>query len=123
LTKKKNATARWLAKKMESNTFRAAYEKAGKEIDAIDTFMRLVDERRLALGVTKADLARKIGQNETSLRRLLTSGGNPTLKTMLELAGELGLTLTLAPRADMATPPSPTLKPKALKSAERELTA
>lgn len=112
MTKKQNASARWLAKKMESDTFRAAYEQAGKEIDAIDTFMRLVDERRLELGVTKAALARRIGQNETSLRRLLTSGGNPTLKTMLELASELGLTLTLAPREDTPAPPSAAAKVK-----------
>ena len=92
---KQNATARWLAKKMDDKTFRDAYEQAGKEIDAIDTFIRLVDDRRIERGLSKAELARQIGQNAASLNRLLTSGGNPTLRTMLDLAEKLGLTLTL----------------------------
>ncbi len=52
--------------------------------------------------MTRAALARRIGQSESAIRRLLASGGNPTLKTMLELADELGLVVTLVPRPNFS---------------------
>ncbi len=68
-------------------------------IDAVDGILRRLDEEREQQGLSKADLARLADKKESFVRRLLTSSGsNPTLETVVALAHELDLEVTLQKR-------------------------
>lgn len=73
------AGERWLAKKMKDPIFAAEFKKARDEVDVVDGFIRTLDARRTEIGMSKEELARRVSQNSSALRRLLTSGGNPSL--------------------------------------------
>jgi len=45
---------------MKDPKFRAAYERATQEIEQTDRVIRALDELRIDLGVSKAELARRI---------------------------------------------------------------
>jgi DNA-binding phage protein len=95
---KKSAFDRFVSEEMQSPSFAAAYGRAGAEIAAIDDLIRGVEVARLELGMTKADLARKISTTPEAMRRLLTSGdANPTLRTVLDVLAAVGLRLSLTP--------------------------
>ena len=108
--KKQTAGQRWLAKRMESPTLAAELKKARAEVDAVDALIRALDERRTELGMSKEDLARRVSQNPSSLRRLLTSGGNPSLMTVMEIAEAIGMVVRLEERP---TPPAKSRRSKA----------
>ena len=68
-------------------------------IDAIDRILRSLDEARERQGITKGELARLADKKESFVRRLLTgTDQNPTLDTVIALAHELDLTVTLQSR-------------------------
>jgi DNA-binding phage protein len=93
---RKTAFDRYVDEQMKSPTFAAEYARVGAEIRAVDDLIRAVDDTRVALGMTKADLARKISTTPEAVRRLLTSGdANPTLKTILDVLEALGLRLAV----------------------------
>jgi DNA-binding phage protein len=117
VAKKMSASEHWLAKKMESPAFRAEFEKSRRETDAVDALIRTMDERRDSLGISKTELARRVGHNEAAVRRLLTAGGNPTLATVVEILMALGLVLKVEEAAPLPTP-SPT-KPSRSKAKPR----
>jgi ribosome-binding protein aMBF1 (putative translation factor) len=117
--KKQTAGQRWLAKRMENPEFAAEFKKSRAEIDIVDGFIRALDERRTELGMSKGELALRVSQNPSALRRLLTSGGNPSLKTALELADAVGLVVRLEPVKATLTSP----KPRTPKSARRPANA
>ena len=54
--------------------------------------------RRLALGLSHADIAGRSGLTERSVRNVLGAGANPQLSSLLALVDALGLELQLAPR-------------------------
>lgn len=121
VAKKMSASEHWLAKKMESPAFRAEFEKSRRETDAVDALIRTMDERRDSLGISKTELARRVGHNEAAVRRLLTAGGNPTLATVVEILMALGLVLKVEEAAPLPAPlptPSPT-KPSRSKAKPR----
>jgi DNA-binding phage protein len=90
---------RYLAKKLDDSEYRAAYEQAKERIDKIDIVIRALDERRAELNLTKADLARLAGVKPEAIRRLFSSEHpNPTLSTLIALAGALDLELRPQPR-------------------------
>ncbi|MGB0872695.1 MAG: helix-turn-helix domain-containing protein [Solirubrobacterales bacterium] len=60
--------------------------------------IREIESERRRRGVSKADLARKIGKQPAAVRRLLTTECNPELYTLIELADALGLHVTLSRR-------------------------
>ena len=95
---KQTAGQRWLAKKMESPSFAGDFKAARAEVDAVDQFIRAIDAQREELGFSKEELAQKVSQNPSSLRRLLSSGGNPTLKNVIELAEAVGLVVKIEPK-------------------------
>ena len=117
VAKKMSASERWLAKKMESPVFRAEFEQSRRETDAVDALIRTMDERRDSLGISKTELARRVGHNEAAVRRLLTAGGNPTLATVVEILSALGLVLKVEEAAPL--PPSAPTKPSRSKSKPR----
>lgn len=74
-----------------------AVERA--RIDAVDSILRQLDAERERQGLSKAELARLADKKESFVRRLLTSGdSNPTLETVVALAHELELEVTLQRR-------------------------
>ncbi len=89
---------RMLAARMEDPEFRAGYERARREIDQVDSVIRQLDGLREEAGLTKAELARHIGRDPSSIRRLFTAKGNPELTLVASIAEDLGADLRVVPR-------------------------
>jgi DNA-binding phage protein len=90
---------RYLASRLDDSEYRAAYEQAKERIDQIDWVIRALDKRRTELNLTKADLARRAGVKPEAIRRLFSAEKpNPTLSTLVALAGALDLELRTEPR-------------------------
>jgi DNA-binding phage protein len=95
---RKTAFDRYVDEQKKSPSFAAEYERVGAEILAVDDLIRLIDAERVDLGMSKADLARKVSTTPAAMRRLLTSGeANPTITTVLDVLAAVGLRLTLLP--------------------------
>ena len=89
---------RYLKSRREDPDYDRAYLSARRRIDQIDTIIRALDERRCDLDLTKAELARRAGLRAEVIRRLFSSESpNPTLSTIVALAGALELELTAEP--------------------------
>jgi DNA-binding phage protein len=90
---------RYLATRLKDPDYRVAYEEARERIDQIDGLIRALDERRAELNLSKADLARRAGVKPEAIRRLFSAERpNPTLATLVALAGALDLELRPEPR-------------------------
>jgi DNA-binding phage protein len=90
---------RRLAERMEDPEFRAEFERVSREIRAIDAIVNMLDSLRASQGLTKAELAREIGKNPASVRRLLTAQSNPELRTVVAMADALDADLVIVPRS------------------------
>lgn len=90
---------RRLAERLKSPEFRAEYEHSQAEIAQIDAIMRTLDNLRKEAGFSKADLARGIGKNPASVRRLFTAQVNPELKTIAALAYALNAEVRIVSKA------------------------
>lgn len=77
--------------------FRERYERSRREIDLIDSVIRQLDHLREEAGLSKAELARMIGRNPSSIRRLFTQRSNPELALVASIAAELGAELKVVP--------------------------
>lgn len=83
---------------MKDPEFRDAYERARSRIDAIDRVINELDSVRERQGLSKAELARRIGVSDAVIRRLFSADErNPTMKTIVEVADVLGLELRVTP--------------------------
>lgn len=90
---------RYLAARLSDPEYRTAYDAARSRIDQIDAVLRVLDERRAALHLTKAELGRRAGIKPAAIRRLFSAQRpNPTLDTIVALAGVLDLEIRPAPR-------------------------
>lgn len=69
-----------------------------RQIDMVDELMLGIDDRRIELGMSKAELARRVDRDASSIRRLFTSGGNPEITLVAALAEAVGMRITLRPR-------------------------
>lgn len=70
------------------------YDAARRRIDQIDRLVQALDEHREALGMTKAELARRADLAPEAVRRLFSADSpNPTISTLAALADTLGLEL------------------------------
>ena len=75
------------------------YERARRSALLTHQLLQLIDAEREKAGLTKAELASRIGTNPSAVRRLLTSGtSNPTLRTTLSLLDVLGLEVSVKPK-------------------------
>jgi ribosome-binding protein aMBF1 (putative translation factor) len=82
---------RRLAQRMRDPEFREAYDRAAREISQTDQVIRELDSLRVDLGISKAELARRIGRNASSIRRLFTaSHARPELPLVAAIADALG---------------------------------
>lgn len=88
------------AERMGDPEFRAAYEQASGAIAQTDHIIRTLDELRIEMGVSKADLARRIDRNASSIRRLFTAQqARPELPLIAEIAEALGLRIAVVPES------------------------
>ncbi|MGI9186192.1 MAG: helix-turn-helix domain-containing protein [Gaiellales bacterium] len=69
-----------------------------RQIDMVDDLMLGIDDRRIELGMSKAELARRVNRDASSIRRLFTSGGIPEINLVAALAEAVGMRITLHPR-------------------------
>ncbi|HEY2409173.1 MAG TPA: helix-turn-helix domain-containing protein [Polyangiaceae bacterium] len=111
---RETAFDRYFNEKMKKPRSRAAYQKARREIDAVDQIVRALDAARIDSGLSKAELARAISAKPEIVRRLFTSSAsNPTLATVAKLAAALGRKLELV----LAGPSTPKRATRARKAA------
>ena len=81
--------------------FARAYAAESARIEAIDSIIHALDEARGTEKLSKAALARAIGADASTVRRLLSSESvNPTLSTIAEVAAALGMKVTLTPMSE-----------------------
>jgi ribosome-binding protein aMBF1 (putative translation factor) len=78
--------------------YQAEYERFRRQIAQIDAVVNELDELRQKAGVSKAELARRIGKNPASMRRLFSAEVNPELKTVAAIADALGAEVVVRPR-------------------------
>jgi DNA-binding phage protein len=91
------------AERMRDPEFRAAYEQAAGAIAQTDHIIRTLDEMRAEMGISKAELARQIDRNASSIRRLFTAHqAKPELPLIAAIAEALGLRLALVPETPEA---------------------
>ena len=92
---------RYLKDRREDPAYDRAYIAARHRIDQIDAIIRALDERRCNLDLSKAELARRADLRPEVVRRLFSAESpNPTLSTVVALAGALELELTAEPLED-----------------------
>lgn len=96
---------RRLARQMNNHEFRAAYERTAREITQTDEVIRTLDALRMDLGVSKAELARRVNRNASSIRRLFTAERpRPEFPLIVALADALGAELRVMPRSPGTQP-------------------
>src|SRR5215210_4701654 len=87
--------SRLLAAQMEDPEFKEEYGRARAEIAQVDSVIRQLDTLREEAGISKAELARLIGRNASSIRRLFTASANPELLLVASIAADLDAELTV----------------------------
>lgn len=84
------------------------YERKKRAIIQTRQILMEIDAARERLGLSKAELARRIGADPSVVRRLFSSkASNPTLGVILDLIGALNLDLELKPAPTGSLPPTP----------------
>jgi ribosome-binding protein aMBF1 (putative translation factor) len=102
--RRKTGFDKFFEAQMKDREFAAGYEQTKREIDAVDRIVRALDEARVEVGMSKAELARRISTTPEVVRRLLTEEhANPTIATVVKLANVLGLHLELVSDRSPAT--------------------
>jgi hypothetical protein len=87
------------ARRMQDPEYQEAYERAAREIAQTDAVIRALDALRIDLGISKAELARRVNRNASSVRRLFTTNqARPELPLVVALADALGAELRVVPR-------------------------
>ncbi len=86
------------AERMQDPAYRVAYEQAAGEIAQTDQIIRALDGLRQDLGMSKAELARRVDRNASSIRRLFTAHrARPELPLIAAVAEALGARLAIVP--------------------------
>lgn len=113
MTRVRTAFERDLRRNLKDPVFRAEYERSRARAEANDRVLSQLDARRRALGLSKAELARRAHANEVVIRRLFSARDqNPTFATLIDVAHALGLELRpTSPRRTAATPKTPAKRP------------
>ncbi|MBK9295766.1 MAG: helix-turn-helix domain-containing protein [Candidatus Microthrix sp.] len=91
---------RYLEARRADPDYEREYQAARRRIGQIDSFIRMLDERRSNLHLSKAELARRADLRPEMVRRLFSAQGpNPTLATLVALTEALELELVAQPRS------------------------
>jgi transcriptional regulator with XRE-family HTH domain len=115
-----------LAKDFEDPEFLREYITESVRIATVDAIINALDEARESANLSKADLARAIGAEPATVRRLFSaSGTNPTLGTLAEVAAALGLRISVEPlpAKEREVVTRPLREGRATKAAARRLTS
>ncbi len=89
--------------RMRDPEYRIAYEQTARELEQTDQMIRTLDGLRIDLGMSKAELARRINRNASSIRRLFTAKqARPELTLVAAIAAALGAEVRLVPRSPEA---------------------
>jgi ribosome-binding protein aMBF1 (putative translation factor) len=95
---------RRLARRLkEDPEFRAEFQRQRRAIAQIDAVVRQLDRLRERAGLSKAELARQVGKDPASIRRLFTAEVNPELKTVAAVASALGAEVKIVTRRRSGT--------------------
>jgi ribosome-binding protein aMBF1 (putative translation factor) len=87
------------ASRWQDPEYRLAYDRAAREIAQTDSVIRELDALRVDLGMSKAELARRVNRNASSVRRLFTaSQARPELPLIAAIADVLGADLRVVRR-------------------------
>ena len=87
-------------RRMQDPQYRAEYERAAREAAQTDAVIRQLDALRADLGLSKAELARRVNRNASSVRRLFTASQvRPELPLIVALTDALGAELRVVHRA------------------------
>jgi ribosome-binding protein aMBF1 (putative translation factor) len=91
------------ARRMQDPEYQLAYERAARELAQTDAVIRELDSLRINLGMSKAELARRVNRNASSVRRLFTANQiRPELPLIAAIADALGAELRVVPRTAAA---------------------
>ena len=110
-----SAHSRLSAALMEDEEYREEYEQSRREIETIDRVIHQLDALREEAGLSKADLARAVNRNPSSIRRLFTQRSNPEFALVVAIASALG--------ADLKVVAAKRSAPKKAPAKKRELVA
>ncbi len=81
---------------VKSPELREQYERTKRAIASTRQVLMEIDDERQRTGLSKAELARRIGMTPSVVRRLFSSkSSNPTLGTVISMAGALGMEIEL----------------------------
>ena len=98
ITEVRTGAERYLAGRKDDPEYRNAYTTARRRIDQIDSIIRMFDQRRCSLELSKAELARRANLRPEVIRRLFSAERpNPTLATLVALAEALEMELAAEP--------------------------
>jgi ribosome-binding protein aMBF1 (putative translation factor) len=87
------------ARRMQDPDFRESYDRASREITQTDAVIRALDSLRAELGISKAELARRVNRNASSVRRLFTADqARPELPLIIAIADALDAEVCIVPR-------------------------
>ncbi len=87
-----------LARDLQDPEFAREYISKSVRIATIDAVVNELDGARRSAGLSKAALARAIGAEPATIRRMFSAASaNPTLGTLAEVAAALGLRVTVEP--------------------------
>jgi ribosome-binding protein aMBF1 (putative translation factor) len=101
--RRKTGFDRLFDEQMKDPAFAAGYAEERAKIDSVDRVIRMLDEARVELGMSKANLARQVSARPEIVRRLFTvKDPNPTIGTVAKLAAVLGLRLEPVPTSGSA---------------------
>jgi DNA-binding phage protein len=87
-----------LARDLEDPEFLREYITESVRIATTDAIINAHDEARVSADLSKAELARAIGAEPATVRRLFSLGSaNPTLGRLAEVAAVLGFRISIEP--------------------------
>lgn len=90
---------RYFESQRKDPEYECEFQAARRRIGQIDAVMRMLDEQRSNLDLSKAELARRAGLRPEAVRRLFSAEGpNPTLATLVALTDALDLELVAEPQ-------------------------
>lgn len=90
-----SAHSRLSAALMDDQEYRTEYQQSRREIETIDRVIHQLDDLREQAGLSKAELARMVNRNASSIRRLFTQQSNPELSLIVAIASALGAELEI----------------------------
>jgi len=100
----------------ESNRFK-------QQLRTVDEIVNTLEAALEELNLNKSELARLVGSEPANIRRLFSKRGNPTLRTISDLAFELGYELKLVPITKTKKPTRKSLARTPLKLGAKGLKA